>query len=349
MSSFWLFQESLAQTTYTFPVPNTPISAYGALPSSGADGISPFTFTATGTGNGSLSAFGGELIVASVSTSSSDYMMSVVRTDAADFDLESFTIENSFGYASATVNVTGRKDGADVSGATYSTSMPGNGSTKLVDLSSDDDFNDLDEFRITFSGTVGSSWGFHNITAGPASPLPISLADFQAHRLDENIQLNWSTFSEQNNLGFEIEQSIDGESFEQIGFVAGAGNSSVEQTYTFSLQHREAAYYRFKQIDLDGNFSFSPVRFISAWTPEQEPLLYPNPIVDRVSIGNVADDVRLGVKVIDLQGRQLMVLQGNKREVEQQLSQDFAQLAKGMYLIHLRTSKQSFKLKVIKE
>lgn len=181
------------------------------------------------------------------------------------------------------------------------------------------------------------------------TPAPITLMDFQAQRQGEAITLNWATASEQNNQGFEIQQSLDGETFEKIGFVEGAGNASEERKYEFGLLNREAAYYRFKQIDLDGQYSYSSTRFIAAWEPDQEPLIYPNPVNGEVFIDHIGDGETLVVDIFDLQGRQLSIHQGNKLEIERQLTQQFETLAKGTYVVHLRTLNQTFTQKVVTE
>lgn len=71
--------------------------------------------------------------------------------------------------------------------------------------------------------------------------------------------LNWSTATELNNKGFEVQKSMDGTTFTVIGFVKGHGNSHQVNNYTFSdLKLLSGSnYYRLKQIDNVGNFSYS--------------------------------------------------------------------------------------------
>lgn len=200
-----------------------------------------------------------------------------------------------------------------------------------------------------YSGTSGSPINDFLFSIDIDGPLPITLADFQAERLGEAIKLTWSTAIEQNNKGFEIEQSLDRESFEQIGFVEGAGNSSDEQKYEYTFQNPEAVYYRFKQIDLDGQYAYSPTRFIASWEPVKDPFIYPNPIAREVFIDNLAADQTLLVDIFDLQGRRISIHEGRKLEVEQQLSEKFEGLTKGIYFVHIRTLSKSLVQQVIKE
>jgi len=236
---------SFSQTTHTFDANVGSFQAFGALPQSSADGSSPFTFSASGTGNGSMSNFGGEITFATTSISAGDYVMSVTRTDAGDFDLESLTIENSFGYSAATVTITGRFNGANVTGATASQSMPADFATVFFDLSSDSDFNNIDEFRVTFTGTVGTSFGFRDITidaASVANSAPTATApsspsvneDATNVALSDNIQVTDSDGDSQT-VAFTVTGGIVTLGTSGITFPVGTnGSSSFSATGTLA-------------------------------------------------------------------------------------------------------------------
>ncbi len=92
--------------------------------------------------------------------------------------------------------------------------------------------------------------------------------------------LNWSTATESNNIGFEVERKSDKE-FVTIGFINGAGNSTEPQKYSYTDNDLEAGRYeyRLKQIDFDGNYDYSNVvdveiNILNSLTLEQN---YPNP------------------------------------------------------------------------
>jgi hypothetical protein len=96
--------------------------------------------------------------------------------------------------------------------------------------------------------------------------LPIELMSFDGeHNYKSGVnELKWITASEANNDKFEIYSSIDGEFWEFIGEVKGAGNSTTEQVYNFT--HRPLSnltYYKLKQIDYNGLFEYSNVISIS--------------------------------------------------------------------------------------
>ena len=101
---------------------------------------------------------------------------------------------------------------------------------------------------------------------GNGNPLPIELLSFTAEPLDEEVQLEWTTLSEINNSFFTVERSIDGEEFEIVNQQAGAGNSNGVRTYNAvdPKPHAGLSYYRLKQTDFNGDFTYSgmvPVNF----------------------------------------------------------------------------------------
>jgi len=79
--------------------------------------------------------------------------------------------------------------------------------------------------------------------------LPVNLVNFIVKQTSTGNLLKWSTTSETNNAGFEIERSIDAKLFEKIGYVDGKGESATLQSYQFSDQNPlPISYYRLKQL-----------------------------------------------------------------------------------------------------
>lgn len=96
-------------------------------------------------------------------------------------------------------------------------------------------------------------------------PLPVELSIFNGHLMENDVFLSWSTESETDNAGFQIERSFNGQNFERIAFENGGGNSEEKLWYSFQDidVKNEAlggiAYYRLKQINYDQTFSYSDV------------------------------------------------------------------------------------------
>ncbi|AHJ95882.1 hypothetical protein Hsw_0287 [Hymenobacter swuensis DY53] len=111
-----------------------------------------------------------------------------------------------------------------------------------------------------------------------STPLPVELMQFSA--MPEGLQavrLNWATASEVNSAHFEVQRSLDGRTFVAVGTVAAAGSSMASRRYTLLDAWPPAVavlYYRLRQVDQDGTFSYSPVRVVSRTTVLY---LYPNP------------------------------------------------------------------------
>jgi hypothetical protein len=113
-----------------------------------------------------------------------------------------------------------------------------------------------------------------------ANPLPVTWLSFTGRYFNGSVDLNWSTSLEVNNEEYTIERSADGQSFTTIGNVAGVGNTSSVSRYTFKDTNplSGSAYYRIKQTDRDGKFSYSEVIRVANGEVALKGLrLFPNP------------------------------------------------------------------------
>ncbi|GAB3867418.1 hypothetical protein GCM10028824_09770 [Hymenobacter segetis] len=123
-----------------------------------------------------------------------------------------------------------------------------------------------------------------------ANPLPVTLVDFTA--LADGpaaVRLRWTTASELNNAGFTVERSPDGTAFEAIGTVAGAGTSATRHDYALLDAKLPGGatllYYRLRQTDQSGEFSYSPVRTVQLTSsPTHQFAVFPT----RVAAGQAA-------------------------------------------------------------
>jgi len=91
------------------------------------------------------------------------------------------------------------------------------------------------------------------------SALPVELSIFSASVTNKNVNLRWRTETETNNFGFEIERKSSKESWSMLGFINGYGNSNSPKEYSYlDNSVKEGKYsYRLRQIDNDGNFTYS--------------------------------------------------------------------------------------------
>ena len=114
--------------------------------------------------------------------------------------------------------------------------------------------------------------------------LPIELGAFAAKKIDNTVRLDWITFSETNNHHFTIERSFDSLIFKEIGIVESKGNSNEIVNYSFiDLAPQQGTnYYRLKQTDFDGRFTYSPI--ITAQFENIEISVYPTLITELTPI-----------------------------------------------------------------
>ncbi|HKI77842.1 MAG TPA: T9SS type A sorting domain-containing protein, partial [Ignavibacteriaceae bacterium] len=150
--------------------------------------------------------------------------------------------------------------------------------------------------------------------------LPVELTIFNAHLIgNSSVHLNWSTATELNNYGFDIERSGNNTGWEKIGFVAGHGNSNSPHSYTFndSPDGGTTFNYRLKQIDFDGEFKYYDAITINLSELSSAKLLQnaPNPFNPSTAIKfyvPTTEDVT--IKIYDILGREIKTLLDKQTE-----------------------------------
>jgi len=187
--------------------------------------------------------------------------------------------------------------------------------------------------------------------------LPVEITAFTAMHRGVGAFLQWSTATETNNYGFEIERkTIDNgkliiDNWKKIGFVRGVGSTNVPQTYSFSDQNLLPGKYsyRLKQIDRDGRSAFSKTVEMAIVSPK-EFLLYqnfPNPFnptttisYNLVKVHNL-DKVPVTLKIYDAIGREVAVLVNEMKEAgTYEVPFDGSTLESGIYFVRLVSGTQ---------
>jgi hypothetical protein len=111
--------------------------------------------------------------------------------------------------------------------------------------------------------------------------IPVELATFNGTVTEDAVILNWTTATEVNNAGFEIQKSIDRNNFKNIGFIEGNGTTTEKHNYSFvdKTSTSGVVYYRLKQTDYDGSYAYSETIEIDLSVPGRYDLSqnYPNP------------------------------------------------------------------------
>ena len=146
--------------------------------------------------------------------------------------------------------------------------------------------------------------------------LPVELKTFTARIVDGNTILEWSTATETNNFGFEIQRSYNngenGGGWFTAGFVEGQGTTTSIHNYTFTDKGLgKTVYYRLKQIDYNGAYRYSEVLKVNSVSIKTIALEqnYPNPFNPSTKIRyQVANDGFVNLKVFNSMGEEVVAL-----------------------------------------
>ncbi len=191
--------------------------------------------------------------------------------------------------------------------------------------------------------TPGAATNQFNVAECGALVIPVELVSFSASSKGNDVVLNWTTASETNNQGFEIQRK-NGNDFSFIGFVDGYGTTTETKLYNFIDKEVGAGpySYRLKQIDFDGTFEYSNEVEIKIGTPsifalEQN---YPNPFNPSTTVEfSLAKDSRVTVKVFDIIGQEVAtIVNSNFSSGSHQINFDASNLNSGVYLYRLEAN-----------
>ncbi|HSJ68229.1 MAG TPA: T9SS type A sorting domain-containing protein [Anditalea sp.] len=183
-------------------------------------------------------------------------------------------------------------------------------------------------------------------------------AELNVNELTANI--SWATSKEWENSHFEIERSDKGiEDFITIGEVAGMGWSDMIVDYSFEdteLPFRSGpVYYRLKQMDFNGNYSYS--KTVMVRVPEMQATkgnwrAYPNPVAGDVlkitSLNPSELKTNIQVKIISSQSLMSQFIVSNEIELNDQVMGAFGRIPQGLFVIELQWNNQVEYLKILK-
>lgn len=200
-------------------------------------------------------------------------------------------------------------------------------------------------FRVKATSVVGTTYSA-DYTFIIAAPLPVLWYSFAADFINNQTELKWITSSEFNASHFEIEKSSDTKSWNIIGNVKAVGNSTMQQTYHFKDQNVEFGntYYRLKQIDIDGKYSYSNIEKISK-NNDKNILIYPNPSSENIHIVLQELNVNANIKIVSVSGQILI----NEAIVEKNFQKNISQFPQGNYLIQIQNGQENHTIKFVKK
>ncbi len=175
--------------------------------------------------------------------------------------------------------------------------------------------------------------------------LPIEMSSYEVKIIDQNTSIKWVTETERNNDFFLIQRSVEGSIWETIGVKKGKLNSLVENSYEYIDENPlpGISYYRLKQVDIDGNFTFTPIRSIIN-DPVLDFTVYPIPAKDEVKI-NTGNEELDHLQLFDLLGEQIEL---PFTQINGEYILPISALKKGVYTLVLTIGEKKINRKLIK-
>ena len=235
----------------------------------------------------------------------------------------------------------------------------------------------INGFRVYLTTDSGNAWnditndipaGFNNFqaptdfvgyAAGPGGLIlkyndttftPVELITFTTSLINDNVVITWSTATETNNKGFEVERLQDYkisrlQNWEKLGFVPGNGTTTLPNQYSFEDNSVEQGkyFYRLKQIDFNGGYNYSKEIEVDVNVPRKFSLEqnYPNPFNPATTIKyGIPKTAKVELKIYDFLGREIKTLVNNETKNPGYYEVQFnaGNLASGVYFYRLKTN-----------
>ena len=180
--------------------------------------------------------------------------------------------------------------------------------------------------------------------------LPLRLLSFKAsksNRLSNSVQLTWQTSNEVNTKSFVVERGQDGKAFESIGSVS-ANNISGLNSYVFEDANAAAGnnYYRLKQMDLDGKFTYSHIELATVYLNAGFSV-QPNPVISNLTLTHSEVKDKAVLVIFNLQGQKVLSMDVTKGAKVSSI--DVSELSTGSYLLSFKNGAEHQSIQFVKE
>ena len=185
-----------------------------------------------------------------------------------------------------------------------------------------------------------------------STALPVQFKSFTASKLDNVVNLKWSTATESNNKGFELQRSVNGAKYQAVAFIKGAGNSNIIKSYSYTDMpgNSGSVCYRLKQFDFDGANTYSKISCVNIEAAKTTDVITtPNPFNTSLHIKyNSFNDGSANLQIIDMLGKthqntNLIVNKG-----ENTLTLDTDALPLGIYFIRITNGTEVTTQRIVK-
>ncbi len=271
------------------------------------------------------------------------------------------TINNPNDGAAYTASADWTSKGSQLGSSGYYCIYNGTGTSVSVTGTSPNTDYVAQAFEYNGSGS-GSVFNVSTATENPsnATSLPVELSSFTSSTVNHSATLAWTTATEVNNYGFEVERRTVGSDrlsmigWKKVGFVEGSGTVNSPREYSFTDEKPASGTYayRLKQIDNGGAFTYSgevtaTIEVPRVFALEQN---FPNPFNPSTTIAfTLAEDSHVLLRVFDCMGREMATLvnQNMKAGELHSVVFDASRISSGMYFYRLDAGKNSSARKFI--
>lgn len=203
---------------------------------------------------------------------------------------------------------------------------------------------------------AGYSMNFSGTATMGCILTPVEFSAFSADYVfsDKSVLLKWSTASELNNDYFEVQRSVDGENFEVIDIIKAAGNSAQTNHYRSRDEHPfpgEINYYRIKQVDTNGQYTYSGMEAVAIDDPETHFSVYPNPAKNSgvITYTTAHGGESCTLRIYDSMARQVIHYRFNAVKGMNQIPLDLTGFSKGVYFLTLQSESGVLRTSMIRE
>lgn len=161
----------------------------------------------------------------------------------------------------------------------------------------------------TMAGLSNPDCGFFNEYTAiipSCGLLPVSLVSFNGKYSNGTSTLDWQTSQEVNNKEFQLLRSLDGNKFEVVATVKGAGNSATVKNYQYQdrISGQGYVYYRLRQVDLDGKMTNSNIVRLSMGNEVKSLEIYPNPFTTNFTASfSAARTAKATMQLVNMKGQ----------------------------------------------
>jgi hypothetical protein len=181
-----------------------------------------------------------------------------------------------------------------------------------------------------------------------AVALPVTWLYVRGERKQQQALLNWATAQESDADKFIVEYSRDGQQYIAAGEVTAAGNSTATTKYAFTYPDLQPGvnYFRLKQLDKNGHFTYSSIIVIPYVDNNTAPVLMPNPVTSAATLLIPPAIEAEQLIVFDASGKAVWQQQANSKNQSQLLQ--FGSLPKGIYILNIKGRKQHYNIRFVK-